>query len=115
MARHSAASRDGDVYSTDYNTAVKFLANPESYARERDVYMTLKRLGIEEICSHFVPILVRADDAFLAIEMTVVPPPFLLDFVSAYPESKAPEFPPEVWEDWYAEEAEQFGSNWPKV
>jgi hypothetical protein len=46
--------------------------------------------------------------------MTIVRPPFLLDFASAYLD-KAPDCPPEVIEEWRAEKAEQFGANWARV
>jgi hypothetical protein len=62
-----------------------------------------------------VPNLIRADDELMAIEITIVEPPFLLDFVSAYPVKTAPQFSDEVWEHWYAEKSEQFGDNWPQV
>jgi hypothetical protein len=37
--------RDGEVYVTDHNTAVKFLTERESYERERNVYQALARAG----------------------------------------------------------------------
>jgi hypothetical protein len=59
--------------------------------------------------------LIDHDDALLAIEMTIVEPPFVLDFASAYPVAEAPEFPPEVLEHWLAEKQEQFGALWPRA
>jgi hypothetical protein len=47
--------------------------------------------------------------------MTVVQPPFLLDFVSAYPADEVPDFPDEAWSQWREEKREQFGQDWPRV
>jgi hypothetical protein len=107
--------RDGEVYATNNNTAVKFFTLRESYAREAQAYRVLTRLKIEEIAGHTVPRFVRADDELMAIEMGVVWPPFLLDFASAYPANSAPEFSEEVMEQWRAEKIEQFGDRWSDV
>ena len=107
--------RDGEVYSTDHNTAVKFLTVREHFERERNVYEVCVRKAIRKVAGHAVPDFFRADDELLAIEMEIVRPPFLLDFVSAYPIATAPEFSEEVWEQWYAEKSEQFGDHWPQV
>ncbi len=107
--------RDGEVYSTDHNTAVKFLTVREHFEREQNVYKVCTRKGIKRVAGHRVPDFIRADDELLAIEMEIVRPPFLLDFVSAYPVETAPQFSEEVWEQWYAEKSEQFGDRWPQV
>ena len=46
--------------------------------------------------------------------MTIVKPPFLLDFAGAYLD-RAPDFPPEVIDEWREQKAEQFGDRWPDV
>lgn len=107
--------RDGDVWSTDQLTAVKLFDLADSYERERDVYVMLDVLGVTELLGHSVPSLVRRDDELLAVEMTIVQPPFFLDFASAYPEYDVPDFPPDAWDDWHAEKAEHFGDRWPQV
>jgi hypothetical protein len=107
--------RDGEVYSTDCNTAVKFLVARESFERERRVYEELAEAEIVSIAGHAVPRFIRADKEMHAIEMTIVEPPFLLDFVSAHPVAEAPEFSDEVWEQWRADKHEQFGADWPQV
>jgi hypothetical protein len=47
--------------------------------------------------------------------MTVVRPQYFLDFASAFPEYDVPDFPPDVWDEWFGEKAEQFGDQWPQV
>ncbi|MFM9997182.1 MAG: hypothetical protein ACKVU4_15445 [Phycisphaerales bacterium] len=83
------------------------------YRRELHAYRVLA--GVERIAGHGVPQLIDSADTLLAIEMTVVEPPFVLDFASAYPVAEAPEFPPEVMQDWLAEKQEQFGEDWPRA
>jgi hypothetical protein len=46
--------------------------------------------------------------------MEIVQPPFVLDFAGAYLDRR-PEFPTDVYADWLAEKAEQFGDDWPLV
>ena len=46
--------------------------------------------------------------------MAFVMPPFLLDFASAWLDTR-PEFSDEVWEDWRRKNEEQFGDRWPEV
>ena len=93
--------------------AVKFFTRSDAYVRELQAYLLIQSAGIGEILGHQVPELIRHDDELQAIEMSVVQPPFLLDFAGAYPEDEAPDFPPEVWEEWRADKAEQFGDRWP--
>ena len=62
-----------------------------------------------------VPQLLGSDDELWIVEMTIVSPPFALDFAGAYLDQK-PDFPPEVMADWRAEKAEQFGEpHWSRV
>jgi hypothetical protein len=61
-----------------------------------------------------VPQLIAFDDELLVIEMTVVQPPFMLDFAGAYL-ADAPDFSDEVLEQWREEKVEQFGDRWPEV
>ena len=61
-----------------------------------------------------MPQLISFDDELLVIEMTVVEPPFIPDFAGAYI-GKAPDFPPEVIEQWRMEKREEFGDRWPEV
>jgi hypothetical protein len=61
-----------------------------------------------------VPQLISHDDEFLAIEMTIVSPPFCLDFGGAYLD-RPPDYSPEVWDDWRKMKSEAFEENWPTV
>lgn len=107
--------RDGTVISTRASTAVKFFTDAALYARERDAYLIFVTRGTSNICGHHVPQLVDFDDELQAMEMTIVEPPYLLDFASAYPEHEAPDFPDEIMEDWLQSKREEFGPRWPQV
>ncbi|MEM7477033.1 MAG: hypothetical protein AAF483_18775 [Planctomycetota bacterium] len=51
----------------------------------------------------------------LVIEMTIVEPPYILDFGKVYFDDRKPDFSPEVLADYEAECAEWFGENWSVV
>ena len=63
---------------------------------------------------HSIPDLIDYDDELLAIEMTIVSPPFCLDFGGAYLD-RPPDYSPEVWADWETQKSEDFEENWPAV
>src|SRR5262245_8833723 len=71
----------------------------DPYVRERNVYLRLRESAVTRIAGLHVPQLLRWDDEWLALEITIVKPPFLLDFASGYLDI-APTFSDEVWEDW---------------
>ncbi len=77
--------RDGEIFLTDGNTVVKFFKQSAEFRRERQAYEILAHAGVTDVAGHAVPKMQRADENLLAIEMSLVQPPFLLDFASAYP------------------------------
>ena len=112
------AGTQGSVFSVftpnGIGYAVKFHDREVAYIRERDIYFRLKELGLDEVGGHEIPQLVAHDDDLLAIEMTIVSPPFCLDFGGAYLDHR-PDYSPEVWADWRKQKSEAFESNWPAV
>jgi len=107
----------GIVFAIESNAhpgiaALKIHNAEEPYFREKQVYRRLAEAGILEIHGFRVPQLIAFDDELLALEMTVVKPPFVLDFAGAYLD-RAPEFSDEIWEEWTRKNEEQFGSDWP--
>ena len=95
-------------------TALKILSEPVAYRRERDAYQRLKEAGVTKVLGFHVPQLVSHDDSLLAVEMTVVTPPYVLDFAGAYLDFP-PAFSDEVWGDWEVKNREQFGEDWPEA
>lgn len=114
VGRQLGFGKDGTVFLTDMATAVKVHARREPFERELACYRLQERYGVIDVCGFHVPQLISFDDELLVIEMTVVEPPFLLDFAGAYLRN-APDFPEEVMEQWREEKREQFGERWPEV
>ena len=107
----------GSVYSATNATglirhAVKIHEREDAYIRERDCYIRLYEDDVYYVNGHRVPLLIHFDDAVQAIEMTIVSPPFCLDFGGAYLDRRA-DYSPEVWADWHEQKSEAFGANWP--
>ena len=96
-------------------TALKVFHSEEFFRRELTVYERLKAAQVREIRGYAVPQLIRADNQLLAVEMTVVERPFVLDFAGAYLDDTEPRFDDEVWEMWEADKREKFGPRWPEV
>ena len=95
-------------------SAVKALRDERAFGRERDVYLRLREHDLSRIRGCEVPRMLRYDDVFRVIEMTVVSRPFVLDFAGAYLDWP-PDFSPEVIADWEEEKQDQFGPRWPEV
>jgi hypothetical protein len=95
--------------------AVKFCKECGPYEREVRAYETLAKRKVIEIAGFFVPQFLGSDDELLAIEMTIVEPPFLLDFGGAYDEFALPDFGENIWAEWREQKEEEFGSHWPRV
>jgi hypothetical protein len=55
------------------------------------------------------------DHELLAVEMSIVSRPYVLDFGGAVLGDDPPEFPDEVWAHWEQDKREQFGPRWPTV
>ena len=105
---------DAIVVSTDRQSAVKSLRHESLYVRERDVYLRLRSRNVTEVMGFEVPRLVGFDDDLWIVEMTIVTPPFVLDFAGAALDRR-PQWPEDVLAEWQAEKAEQFGDRWPTV
>jgi len=105
---------DGDVHSTRTKTAVKFFRTPEDFHRELSVYQRLRECAVDEVLGHALPQLLSWDEELLALEMSIVRKPYLLDFASAYLDWP-PDFSPEALEEWSQRKAKEFGRHWPKV
>jgi len=95
-------------------TALKVHSFAEPYFREQRAYERLRDAGITRMRGFDVPQLVARNDELLALEMTIVSPPFVLDFAGAHLDFP-PEFSQEVWEDWSRKNEEQFGLDWPEA
>ena len=109
----------GTVFAAQDNTkpgffAVKFHREQRPFERECRVYERLREEQIARILGFNVPQLLSIDEEFRAIEMTIVRPPFLLDFADALL-NEAPDFSEDVLRQWEEDKAEIFGEKWPEV
>lgn len=95
-------------------SALKIHAGSSAYRREREVYLRLRERSISKVRDLSVPELIRSDDALLALEMTIVSPPRILDFAADHLDWP-PDFSDDVWDDWRQKNEEQFGDDWPMV
>jgi hypothetical protein len=106
---------DGIVFRSDRPSAVKIFGHGDAFRRELACYQRLSEHSVLDIEGHRVPQLLDRDDSLLVIEMTVVQPPFLLDFAGSYLD-EGPDFPEEVMAQWHEEKMEQFGAaRWERV
>jgi hypothetical protein len=96
LSQHASLGfgKDGSVWLTNTGTAIKIHAIASSYLPERDAYIRLLARGIDHVAGFEIPVLLNFEDDLLALEMTVVSPPFVLDFASARLDS-----PPDLIED----------------
>ena len=94
--------------------AVKFHREERPFERECGVYRRLREEQITRILGFNVPQLLGIDEQFQAIEMTIVRPPFLLDFADALLD-ESPDFSEDVLRQWEEDKAEIFGERWPQV
>ena len=109
----------GIVYVVESKTdpgrrALKLHRDSDAYLREKMVYERLSEKRIDSILGFQVPVPLRFDHESMGIEMTIVMPPFVLDFASASLDALI-EFSEEIWADWETAKLEQFGSQWGTV
>ncbi len=71
-------------------------------------YERLRDVGITHICGLAVPELISADARLMVIEMSIVQPPFLLDFAQTTLD-RPRDFSEDVINDWWTRVAEMFG------
>jgi hypothetical protein len=100
--------------SLPFRSAVKVHERDPYYFRERDIYLRLKEHAVREIRGCAVPEMIEHDDELWIIEMSVVTPPYVLDFAGEYLDW-TPDFSEKVLADWRADNQEQFGERWLEV
>lgn len=114
LGRKVGFGASGTVFETLRNSAIKAHDIPATYERERNAYLRLRRKRIREICGCMVPSLIDFHDELLVIEMTIVTPPFILDFGAAYVDQR-PDYSAETIAQALEDEEELFGEDWPEM
>jgi hypothetical protein len=104
----------GMVFSTLKPSALKIHHNETSYQLERDVYRRLFSFAVKKVDNFSVPALINFSDQLFAIEMSIVTPPYVLDFGGAYLDKPASYMSdPYKVNEWLKENQEVFGDDWP--
>jgi hypothetical protein len=108
---------EGLVYATTSKTAIKVYLHENLYKNEKRVYERLSENSVTSVHGFSVPIFVAASDELRALEMTVVMPPFIIDFAGAYLDKRPPyAYDEEIMESWEEAGREQFGDErWSKA
>ncbi|WP_437226742.1 hypothetical protein SH661x_004744 [Planctomicrobium sp. SH661] len=106
--------QDGEVYSTNLKTAVKGFKFSAQYRQELAVYERLKERLVVEVEGFAVPKLLDHSADFAVIEMEIVKPPFVVDFVAARLD-RPPQFSEEEIESYEEAARERFGGDWDQV
>ena len=102
---------DGVVYASPHQTtAVKVHTYREKFINELSVYRRLERYAVSEYQGFSVPKLRAYSEPLQILEMSIVRPPFLLDFAGAKLD-RPRDFSPEVQADWWERTAENFGDD----
>ncbi len=106
---------DGNVWQTSRQSALKVFARQATFERERDCYRRLFENAVKVLAGFDVPELLDYNNTLLAIEITIVSPPCILDFGKAYVDSP-PDYSPEALADAEAAERELFTDDqWKQV
>jgi hypothetical protein len=115
-SKYLGGGTDGEVCSTNRDTALKVLTHKKGYFNERDTYLHLKEYGVtEKIGEFWIPSLVHFDDDLMIVEMDIMHnPPYIIDFAKVRLFSP-PDFSEDVIENSHIQGVEQFGENWSKV
>ena len=108
------AGTDGAVWHTTRFTAVKALHKSENFVLELECYRRLQDAGVQKVCGFWVPQLIGHDASLLVIEMSIVKPPFVLDFGKVYLD-RQPDFSTEVFRDWREQQADLWGHHFPTI
>lgn len=105
---------DGAVWRTGVPTAVKAIYKERNYQTERECYRRLA--GVNIINGLHVPILEGFNDKLKVIEISIVQPPYLLDFGKAWLDRPPIDFyDPQLISNSMQGWRELFGKHWPQV
>jgi hypothetical protein len=107
---------DGSVWQTVRPSAVKAFRAVSNYRNELECYRRLHTESVRSLGKFAIPMLLGYSDDLMVIEMSIVRPPYLLDFGKVYLD----EVPPHKFDarTLAAEQAQAralFGSQWPEV
>ena len=105
--------QEGFVWKTgtERASAIKVFDRQRNYLNEIEIYLILESHEVSEIKGFTIPKLIDFDDELWIIELSIVSPPYLLDFGKAsvgFP----PPFTAEQMLEYETERKQLFGRNW---
>lgn len=110
------AGIDGCVWRTSRPSAIKLCEREKSFRDEVESYRRLQDQNVRRILEFAVPRLIDWDEPLMAIEISIVSPPFLLDFGKVYLDGPPPYWnDSEIMADWHARGKEDFDDRWGQV
>ncbi len=105
---------DGAVWPTSRNTAIKVFDRVANYEAERNCYFRLRERSVSEVGIFAIPELLDVDDELMIVEMSIVSPPFIIDFGKADLDRRE-EYSPEIRQEEEETAREYFGDDWDTV
>lgn len=113
ITRHLGSGIHGVVYEAESNAfpgfvAVKAHHRAAPFRRELGAYQRLRKERVLGVRSFNIPQLIGWDDTLLAIEITMVTRPRILDFAETWLD-EPPDFPEYIWQSEEERITEQFG------
>jgi hypothetical protein len=107
------AGTDGSVWQTRQGTAVKAFGSSWNFLDELECYRRFSERKVSSIKGLTIPRLEGYDQTLLVLELTIVKPPYLLDFGKVYLDRTPPYWnDEEVMAGWMDECRELFGPNY---
>lgn len=107
---------DGSVWRTSTPSAIKALHSQKKYRNELECYRRLKAAGVQTLCGFHVPVLEGHHDGLMVVEMTIVRPPYCLDFGKVWIDRPPPYyFDAQRMANAHADWRDLFGKHWGDV
>jgi hypothetical protein len=113
LLKDLGSGAEGYVFASPSATAIKVFTHHEKFDRELAAYQRLLEHDVIDVLGFAVPRLVHFDANLLVIEMTMVQPPFLLDFAQSVLDMPL-DFP-EGLDEWWERIEPDFGDRFPIV
>ncbi len=84
------------------------------FENELAVYQRLQQRRFRQLAGFAIPVLARSDADLMVIEMSLVEPPYILDFGKVYLDTP-PDFSAEVMRDFFDRQRGLWGKYWPSI
>ena len=101
---------DGTVYSVSGPSVVKVHKDLHRFNNELNAYLRLRKHNVNSVGMFHIPELRSHDTRHLIIEISVVKPPYLIDFGKSHLD-EVPDYDDEAWTMWWERVEQVFGDN----